>query len=301
MDFIAIDFETANQKHDSPCSLGISLVISGSITKTYSYLINPEVEFSPINISIHRITSTDVINSPTFPEVWSEVEELFLNYPVVAHNVSFDRSVLEKVCNRYNIQLPELNYFCTLELFQYNFPDLDCYTLDSLCKHFQIELEQHHDCCCDCIACAKLMNLLMSYENIEIMANIKGSSHYKSKPSKSKREWNNFGVEPEYKPSNVEFSEIQLISFDSKNFVVTGEFEGYTRKEIMKIIETNGGVFKKNITKSTDYLIAGMQDINVLAHPDEVKSTKIIEAENLQQNGYKIEIISLQTLLENAK
>jgi|GEM_PF-131830 len=295
MDFIAIDFETANQKHDSPCSLGITIVKENCIEKSVSILINPEDEFSHINSLIHKITADDVVNAPTFPMVWDEIKHLFVKYPVVAHNVPFDKSVLEKVCKKYKIELPEILYFCTLELSRQNYPNLDRHTLDSLCEYFEISLNNHHECCCDSLACAELMIMMLENNDCDVFANTLNASYHKN--SDNKKGWNNFGVKPIYKQSNTTYSECESIQFKNKKFVITGEFEDYTREEIIDIIESNGGISKNTVTKSTNYLIVGMQDINVLAHSDEVKSNKIIKAEALQAQGSNIKIISLETLL----
>lgn len=54
MNFIAIDFETANEKRDSACSIGLTVVKNNQIIEQKYYLIKPnELRFAPINISIH--------------------------------------------------------------------------------------------------------------------------------------------------------------------------------------------------------------------------------------------------------
>lgn len=46
-DFVAIDFETANKKHD-PCQIGIACVCNGKIADTINSYINPERQFDEI-------------------------------------------------------------------------------------------------------------------------------------------------------------------------------------------------------------------------------------------------------------
>ena len=41
MNWIAIDFETANEKHSSACAMGIAIVADGRIVKRDSWLIRP--------------------------------------------------------------------------------------------------------------------------------------------------------------------------------------------------------------------------------------------------------------------
>ena len=44
-DFIAIDFETANECASSVCSIGAVLVRNGKIVKTFYSLIKPEPDY----------------------------------------------------------------------------------------------------------------------------------------------------------------------------------------------------------------------------------------------------------------
>ncbi|MBE1555343.1 hypothetical protein [Sporosarcina limicola] len=55
MDFVAIDFETANSLRSSVCSVGIVQVKNGKIIKEIQSLINPLSEFHYYNTKIHLI------------------------------------------------------------------------------------------------------------------------------------------------------------------------------------------------------------------------------------------------------
>ena len=88
MDFVAIDFETANSHRDSVCSLGITVVKDNKIVEKRYWLIKPyPFRFDPINISIHGIREADVINEKEFDEVWPEIKPYLENKLVIAHNV----------------------------------------------------------------------------------------------------------------------------------------------------------------------------------------------------------------------
>lgn len=45
--------------------------------------------------------------------------------------------------------------------------------------------------------------------------------------------------------------------FESMTFVVTGSFDGYTREQIVEMIEDNSGKFSSSVSKKTSYVIAG--------------------------------------------
>ena len=117
--FIAIDFETATGKRASICEIGICVVRNGEISETRSWLVQPEDNlYSYWNMQCHGITPEDTENSPSFPEVWEEIERLFLDDfdTLVAHNATFDRSCLEHSAQLYNLHLPELQWQCTLKI-----------------------------------------------------------------------------------------------------------------------------------------------------------------------------------------
>lgn len=239
MDFIAIDFETANPNMTSPCSLGITLVRNNNIEKTFSFLINPEEPFSPFNIKIHGITAEAVMHSHTFPVVWNEVAPLFSQYPVIAHNVDFDKSVLEYTASKYSISLPEIQYYCTLQLCRDNI-NTDKYSLDCVCEYFDIPLVNHHCCDDDCIAAAKIMLQLLNNPSCSVY------EHSRTKHGlqciSSKRE-NNFTshfaaliATPDFEEAHVNYDSILDLSFDGKCFVLTGDFAGYTRQELSELI-----------------------------------------------------------------
>ena len=67
MNFITIDFETANAQRNSPCEIGLTFVENFEIIESKSWLIKPiNNEFDYFNIMIHGITPEDVENEPEF-------------------------------------------------------------------------------------------------------------------------------------------------------------------------------------------------------------------------------------------
>lgn len=67
-----------------------------------------------------------------------------------------------------------------------------------------------------------------------------------------------------------------------KTFVITGSFDGYSRNDITKLIERNGGKVSGNVSKKTSFLVLG-----------EDSGSKLIKAESLN-----IPVISIQKLGE---
>ena len=97
LDFVALDFETANSSRASACSIGLVKVQFGQIVAKKSILFKPPVgfdEFNGWNIAIHGITPAMVADRPRFEAVWPEISSFIGDQIVVAHNASFDISVL---------------------------------------------------------------------------------------------------------------------------------------------------------------------------------------------------------------
>lgn len=66
-DFAAIDFETANGKRTSVCSVGVVIVRNGMIADRFYSLIHPEPDYYTYwNTKMHGLTQADTNNAPFF-------------------------------------------------------------------------------------------------------------------------------------------------------------------------------------------------------------------------------------------
>ncbi len=156
MNWVAIDFETANAKHSSACALGIAVVEDGRITKRASWLIRPrELYFNYYNTYIHGITKEDVKDKPQFNELWNDFKPFLEGKTVIAHNAGFDIGVLRQLLDESGIPYPELHYFCTRVLAKKVWPTLNSYRLNMISAHLGISLK-HHDAEEDAVACAEI-------------------------------------------------------------------------------------------------------------------------------------------------
>lgn len=73
LDFVAVDFETANTTRASLCSVGAVRVRNGIIVESFSTLVKPahEHNFSPSNVRVHGITADHVETACPWLEVLS--------------------------------------------------------------------------------------------------------------------------------------------------------------------------------------------------------------------------------------
>lgn len=157
MNFVALDFETANHRRDSVCEMGIAVVEDGRITETRSWRIRPKHNwFHHGNIRVHGITAEDVAHQPEFDVTWQEAKLYFEHANIVAHNASFDLSCLRHVLTQYDLAFPSLSYACSLQVARRAWQGFRSYGLSALSQRFNIDLN-HHAAESDAIACAHIL------------------------------------------------------------------------------------------------------------------------------------------------
>jgi len=153
---IAIDFETANSRRGSPCSIGIAWIDNDRILGSAHRLIRPQgMDFDDFNISIHGIQPEYVEDEPEFPQIWRELLPHISGSTVLAHNAAFDMSVLRATLDLYGEPWPELSYLCTVKIAQATWPDLLNHKLPTVSNHIGFALE-HHSALSDAKGCASI-------------------------------------------------------------------------------------------------------------------------------------------------
>ena len=155
-DYVAIDFETANEKRSSACAIGLAVVKNNEIVHKNSWLIRPpKNRFSLFNISIHGIEPDDVRDAPEFKDLWPALSPYFDGGHVIAHNAGFDMGVLRGCLELYGLSYPKFNYDCTLRIARGVWPSLKKHGLNHVAEHLGVSLA-HHDALDDAIAAAKI-------------------------------------------------------------------------------------------------------------------------------------------------
>ena len=291
MNWIAIDFETANASRNSACALGVAVVQGGRIVRATSWLIRPPVlDFDPFNVSIHGITAEDVKDSPTFGQLWSEVAPSLAGQAVIAHNASFDISVLRHSLDEYGIPYPELDYYCTCNFCRAIWPGQIAYRLDVMADLLGIRF-QHHDAEEDAAACAMIALECCRQTGASGLAMLadqhmitKGRLYPGGYAPCSRRRTN--GSRRDYAPEPFPTGEGNA----GPLVAITGTLQSMTRREAAQKVVDHGWRFKGNVTRDTDFLIVGEQDFK--RFKDGKKGNKLRAAEDLLQTGYPIEIIT---------
>jgi DNA polymerase-3 subunit epsilon len=115
--FVAIDFETATWGR--ACAIGIAHFEDGEKIEERYTLLNPQIaarRWERGAIRVHGITPDQVIDAPTFSDVWPELVHYAACYPLVAHNANFDMGVLKAEIARAGLMSPTIRYGCSMQL-----------------------------------------------------------------------------------------------------------------------------------------------------------------------------------------
>jgi len=155
MTFLAIDFETANRYPNSACAIGLVRVRHNQIINKKAFLIKPPYNLFEYS-HVHGITFDDVKQQPTFRQLWPRIKKYFDEIDfAVAHNASFDVAVLKSCCQTYGLEMPDVEFRCTMKLSR-TVLQIKPANLFHVCRELFIPLT-HHDAGSDAEACAKIM------------------------------------------------------------------------------------------------------------------------------------------------
>lgn len=156
MNFVAIDFETATSERNSACSVALVDIQASHMASSYSTLIKPpQTVFTPQNVAINGITIDMVKNAPTFADIFPQLRQIMENRTVIAHNASFDMSVMRYCMQEYNLPKIKFDTCCTVKISQKVWPDLYNHKLNTIGDFFNIKFS-HHDALDDAKVCAKI-------------------------------------------------------------------------------------------------------------------------------------------------
>lgn len=300
INFVAIDLETATSDRSSICQIGITEVIHGILQEPKSWFVQPEGNiYDSMNIWIHGITPEETKNSPSFPEVWKEVLPYLQGKIVVAHNTSFDMYALRDAFDKYEMEYPSFDFFCSLRIARCVIQGCYSYSLDVILHYLGIKFDHHHKADSDSLGCAKLLLKCLEISNNTLEGLEEKYSFHRGKfsPCSFRAHLQNKKRYPDYYQKNI-IKELEdhpeLIDegnyFYGKSVCFTGTTRYAPRKELLQKVKDVGGIPMNSVTQKTDVLVVGQQDYRVVGADG--MSSKQKKALSLLEKGYNIEILS---------
>lgn len=291
--WVAIDFETASFR-GTPCAVGLVEVDGGRIVNRHSWLIRPPVfEFWSFNVALHGITPEMCRNAPSWSDSLAEIVGIVDGRPLVAHNASFDIGVVRDACDLVGSEWPSLRYTCTLVIGRRTWPGLSTYSLPFLAAHLGLAAGAHHDAAEDAAASAAIacsaLDATQSSTLEELVERTRVTMGF-VEPDRwfgchSRTDSSVIPTEPT--PGAIVHPEHPLFG---KTIVFTGALS-IVRREAQQAAVDRGAIAGAGVTRHTDFLVTGYQDLTKLARGAD-KSGKLQKAEALRADGLALEIMT---------
>jgi len=314
MDFIAIDFETANEKRSSACEVSLVRVSRGVVQESFTSLIKPHssMGFNPWNVRIHGIDQKDVAGSKEFDSVFKDLMAFKGDLPLVAHNASFDMSVLRRTAELYELRLPEIEFFCT-RIFAERSPHLNLpsYSLVNVCDALEIPFFETHRAEADAIACANVALKISGFEGITEIDHLASSLltkpgvfseaayrgisaniGYKKYPSAMGK-----GAAKEFLANLSDEDMSYDDDFTGKEVIFTGKLNSLERQDAQEKVIRAGGISGNSVTKKTSFVVVGAP-YDAEIRPGGTLSGKLKKVIELREKGADIRLITELEFLE---
>lgn len=273
MDFVALDFETANADLSSICQVGMAVFRNGELTDSFSSLIDPDDYFDPINVSIHGIDEATVRGAPRFASLYPEISTRAQGAVVVCHSL-FDRAALHRATERHRLDRFDCEWLDTMRVVRRTWPQYarSGYGLGNVARDFGINFT-HHDASEDARATGLILVRAIRETGMDL------------------NNWLVRALQPLTPDSNG-----RIERDGDPNGVMAGEVAVFTgalsmpRREAADLAARAGITVDGGVTKETTLLVVGDQDVTRLAE-GQTKSSKHVKAEALIAKGQSIRIL----------
>ncbi|VEU70027.1 UvrD-helicase domain-containing protein [Mycoplasmopsis glycophila] len=168
--FVIIDFETWNF-HENPVQLAILDTSASPKERVKEYYFQPEPTLNMSSVLAANVDEKKVNRAPSFKEQWPEIKKFFNgNYIIIAHNASFDISVLRNKLLKISERIEtDFLYFDSIKIFKniLQTPKEVGYKQEILCTLFGIKYDAHN-ATEDVVALYKLIDKAIGFEKLSL-------------------------------------------------------------------------------------------------------------------------------------
>ena len=157
--YSVVDIETTGGKASSNRITEIAIVKTDGkkIISSYSTLVNPEKPIDKFVVKLTGITDKMVSDAPLFSDIIDKIEALTKDTIFVAHNVSFDYTVIKREYKKSN-KLFRRNNLCTVQLSRKTLKEENSYSLGKLSDSLGISIKNRHRALGDAEATAHVLH-----------------------------------------------------------------------------------------------------------------------------------------------
>lgn len=159
--YAIVDIETTGGlvKRDKITEIAIVLHDGEKVIDQYQTLINPERSIPAFITGLTGITNEMVADAPLFCEVAKEIVLKTEGAVFVAHNARFDYGFLREEFARLGYTYTR-KQLCTVRLSKKMLPQLKSHSLDSLIRHFDLDVDKRHRALDDALATAEVFKII---------------------------------------------------------------------------------------------------------------------------------------------
>ena len=156
--YVVFDTETTGLSavFNTIIEIGAVKIQDGKVIDRFSSFIDPQVPLPRKITEITGITDSMVKGQPLAQEVLPRFRDFIADSTLVAHNARFDMGFLNMGLKKIDEKQLTNPVIDTVELARFLYPTLKNHKLDTLCKAFNIELNNHHRADNDAEATGKL-------------------------------------------------------------------------------------------------------------------------------------------------
>jgi DNA polymerase III subunit epsilon len=272
MDFVSIDFETANADLSSICQVGIATFRDSQQVDSWMTLVNPKDYFDPLNVSIHGIDEDTVAGAPIWKEVFPQIASRVSGKITVCHT-TFDKTALLQACGRASLSPCDCRWLNSAMVVRRTWREFSQsgYGLSNVASRLGISYRAH-DALEDARCAGVVMLRAMAESGLDLdkwLTRVRQPID----PQSGQR------IVREGNPEGELFGEV---------LVITGTL-AMLRREAADLAAAAGCRVDGGVTKHTTLLMVGDQDIRKLnGHK---KSDKHRKAEEWIQKGHPIRIL----------
>ena len=279
--YIVLDVETTglSPESDDIIEFGAIKIENGQETDCFNTFIDPGYPIPPYITQITGITDTDVAGSPDLLTAIRDIAAFISDFPIVAHNATFDLRFLFRAYQKAGLQT-NFHYIDTLTLARHAFPELPSHRLSILINYLGINGTQEHRALSDvrfsyqifCACCACLTHMDPSLFALPYPST--RSQRRKQYRARARADMRDIECQKSTPDPNHPFYQ--------KKLVFTGTLK-IPRIQAAQMAVDRGAVLSGSVSKKTDYLIVGEQDPVLVGEP--IISSKEKRAIELNDSG----------------
>lgn len=308
MEFVAVDFETANGSRASVCQVGVARVVDGVIAERHCWPVVPPTgadDFAPANVRVHGIDADAVRGAMDWTEAAERLAGLVGMLPVVAHNAAFDADVYAAACAHEGLVPVEWEWVDSLALAD-RFLDANRRDLPSVVHALGLPPFNHHDAGADAASTAAVVLELGRRFGATTLGDLLSTWPARDErvvavlPSKARP-----GAAPDGSGSSVRVKDLPQPNPDADpghplhghRVVLTGELEGYSRMEAWATLAALGAQPQKGVRKDTTILVVSEALVIDSTYPTHLATEKVRKAARYIANGQQLVLMTGSEML----